>query len=95
MEATAREQVLAISLLVRSDHSHYGKLLEDLENDFTQGHDNYPTSLQQAYSLLVHWKQDPCNIVHLIGRTNHGVAFANIGSETLHWSDNNSCMGGG
>ena len=53
-EAAPREQVLAIGLLVGSDCSCYAKLLEDLENDFTQGRDNYPTSLQQAYSLLVH-----------------------------------------
>ena len=36
-EATAKEQVLAIRLLVGSDRGHYRKLLEDLENDFTQG----------------------------------------------------------
>ena len=80
-EATAKERVLAIGLLVGSDRGHYGKLLEDLKNDFTQGCDNYLTSLQQAYSLLVHWKQDPHNIVHLIGGTNDGVAFTNVGNE--------------
>ena len=89
-EAAARERVLTISLLVGSDHAHYGKLLEDLENDFTQGRDNYPTSLQQAYSLLVHWKQDPQNIVRLIGGTNDGVAFTNIGSETSDQGDSAS-----
>ena len=89
-EAAARERVLAIGLLVGSDCSHYGKLLEDLENDFTQGRDNYPTSLQQAYSLLVHWKQDPPNIVHLIGGANDGVAFTNVRSEA-----SGNQMGGG
>ena len=94
-EAAAREQVLVIGLLVRSDHGCYGKLLEDLENNFTQGRDNYPTSLQQVYSLLVHWKQDPHNIVRFIGGTNDGVAFTNIGTETLDWGNNNSRTGGG
>ena len=89
-EAAARERVLAIRLLVRSDRSRYRKLLEDLENNFTQGRDNYLTSLQQAYSLLVHWKQDPCNIDHLIGGVNDGVAFTNIRNEDLDRSDSNN-----
>ena len=93
-EAAAREQVLAIGLLVRSDRGCYGKLLEDLENDFTQGCDNYPATLQQAYSLLVHWKQDPCNIIHLIGGTNDGVAFTNISTETSDRGNNDSQTGG-
>ena len=36
-EAAAKERILAIGLLVSSNHSCYGKLLEDLKNDFTQG----------------------------------------------------------
>ena len=94
-EAAARERVLAIGLLAGSDRGCYRKLLEDLENDFTQGRDNYPATLQQAYSLLVHWKQDPRNIVHLIGGTNNGVAFTNVGTETSDWGGNNSWTGGG
>ena len=39
--------------------------------------------LQQAYTLLVHWKQDPRNLVHLMGGVNDGVAFANVGTEGL------------
>ena len=89
-EATAKEQVLTIGLLIGSDHAHYGMLLEDLENDFTQGQDNYPMSLHQAYSLLVHWKQAPHNIIRLIGGTNDRMAFTNVGSEDLGQSGGNS-----
>ena len=53
-EAAAKEHVLVIGLLIGSNCTCHGKLLEDLENNFTQGQDNYPTNLQQAYSLLVH-----------------------------------------
>ena len=73
----------------------YGKLLEDLEKDFMQGRDNYPTSLQQAYSLLVHWKQDPCNIVRLIGGTNDRMAFTNVGSKDSGQSGGSSGMNQG
>ena len=79
-----------IGLLVGSNRRCYGKLLEDLKNNFTQGHDNYPATLQQAYSLLVHWKQDPRNIVCLIGGTNDGIAFTNVGTETSDRGNSNS-----
>ena len=88
-KVAARECVLAIGLLTGSDCTHYGKLLEDLENDFTQGWDNYPAMVQHAYRLLVHWKQDPCNIIWLIGGTNDRMAFMNIGSKDSAQSSSN------
>ena len=90
-EVAAKEHVLAIGLLIGSDRTCYRKLLEDLENNFTQGRDNCPATLQHhAYSLLVHWKQDLHNIVQLIGGTNDGMAFANVGSKDSGWSGGNS-----
>jgi hypothetical protein len=80
-EAAVHEQILAVGLLYGSDRTRYGKMLEDLKNDYIQGTDNYPTTLQQAYNLLVHWKQDPRNVMRLIGGVNDGVAFTNVGSE--------------
>jgi hypothetical protein len=61
-EDAAMERVHACAFLLGSDRIRYGKLLEDLENDYTQGRDNYPSTLQHAYSLIVHWKQDPRNV---------------------------------
>ena len=66
-KAVAEDHVLGCAFLFGSDKHRYGKLLEDLENGFTQGSDVYPATLQQAYTLLVHWKQDPRNVVQLIG----------------------------
>ena len=54
-----------------------------------QGWDNYPSMVQQAYSLLVHWKQDPQNIVRLIGRANDGMVFTNVGTEHLGHNSGN------
>jgi hypothetical protein len=62
-----------------SDRVCYGKLIKDLENNFIQGVDNYPPTLQQAYTLLVHWKQDPRNMVRLMGGVNNSIAFTNVG----------------
>jgi hypothetical protein len=38
-------------------------------------------TLQHAYTLLVHWKQDAKNMVHLIGGKHDGIAFAMVGSD--------------
>jgi predicted RNA-binding protein associated with RNAse of E/G family len=81
-QAAARERALACALLFGSDKLRYGKLLEDLENNFVQGTDNYPDTVQRAYTLLVHWKQDPKNVVRLIGGVGDGLSFANLGRQT-------------
>jgi hypothetical protein len=64
-----------------SDRHRYGKLIEDLDNDFTQRRDNYPETLVDAYNLLVHWKQDPRNLMRALGTNNDGVAFANVDAD--------------
>ncbi len=38
----ARDAYLACAFLLGSDGNRYGKLIEDLENDFIQGQDRYP-----------------------------------------------------
>lgn len=78
---TARDRFLECAFILGSDKTRYGKLIKDLENNFVQGTNNYPSTLQGAYSLLVHWKQDPRNIVRLIGGQHDGVNFANVGTE--------------
>jgi len=44
-----------IAFLVMSDHSRYGKFLEDLESQQTQGYsDFFPTNIVEAYCILTH-----------------------------------------
>jgi hypothetical protein len=93
-EDAARERVLACGLLLGSDRIRYGKLLEDLEHDYTQGRDSYLSTLQQAYSLIVHWKQDPRNLVRLTDGINDGVAFAMQGVEELATTGRGTGRGG-
>jgi hypothetical protein len=80
-EDAVLERVLACALPLRERQVLLRQLLEDLENDYTQGTDNYPATLQQAYTLLVHWKQDPRNLMHLMGEVTDGVAFTNVGTK--------------
>ena len=55
----------------------FGRYLEDLENDFTQGVDQYPKSRVDTHHVLANWKQDPRNLVCLTG-SNDGVQFTNM-----------------
>ena len=55
----------------------FGRYLEDLENDFTQGVDRYPKPRVDAHHVLANWKQDPRNLVRLTGG-NDGVQFTNM-----------------
>jgi hypothetical protein len=57
-------------------HPRYGKLLEDLQNNYLMGQNNYPTNLTEAYNLVVNWRQDPQNMVHYGAGPNDGVVFA-------------------
>ena len=75
----AREQYLACAFLLGSDRKRYGKILENLENEFTQKTDKWPKTSTDAYSLLFNWKQDPCNLLQIVGASSDGVAFTNVG----------------
>jgi hypothetical protein len=56
----ARERIqnkkIAYGILVRADRTRYGKLIEEVENDFLKGHDNYPKTPTEAYNLLVNYR---------------------------------------
>jgi hypothetical protein len=58
--AEARERILekkvAYGILVRADRNRYGKLIEEIENDFLMGNNNYPETPTEAYNLLVNYK---------------------------------------
>jgi hypothetical protein len=54
--STTKQQYLAIAFLAGVDRVGYGKLLEDLENAYLQGRDEYPATLTGAYNLPVHWR---------------------------------------
>ena len=76
----AKQAYLACAFLLGADRNRYGKLIEDLENDFIQGQDRYPKTVNTAYNLLIHWKQNPQNLIRTLGTTEAGgIAFTNVG----------------
>ena len=42
IETTAQEIYLSCAFVINSDLKRYGRLIEELENDYTKGNDNYP-----------------------------------------------------
>jgi hypothetical protein len=74
----AQQRYLAVALVLGSDCARYGKLIENLENDYLQGCNNYPLTVTGVYNLLSNWKQDPRNLTWSVGVTNDGVSFTNL-----------------
>jgi hypothetical protein len=54
----AQERYLAIAFFIGADKHRYGKLLENMENDFTQGQDCYPRTVVATYHTLTTYKQE-------------------------------------
>ena len=75
----ARDETIAYLFLFGADKNRFGKLLEDIENAFTQKDDRFPTDLTEAYKLLTNWKQ------YVPPRRGNGagneVSLTNIGNE--------------
>ena len=57
IETTEREIYLSCAFVINSDLKRYGRLIEELENDYTKGNDNYPRNMVKAYQLLNEYKQ--------------------------------------
>ncbi len=51
-----QNKTIAYGILVRVDRSRYGKLIEEIENDFVKGNNDYPETPTEAYNLLVNYR---------------------------------------
>jgi Zinc knuckle len=54
--AKSNDKLLARIFLTGSDKKRYGKLMEDLNNAYIGGKDNYPESLDATLNLLTHYQ---------------------------------------
>ena len=61
----ARDITMAYAFLLISDRTFYGRLIEVIENPYTQGEYKYPNTLIYPYKLLVNWNQDARNSVNI------------------------------
>ena len=73
VQDNAKDMYLACAFLFQSDRKRYGRLLEEIEDDYTNGNSNYPTDLVTAYRIISEYKNwQP----HSSVPESDGVAFA-------------------
>jgi len=81
----ARERILdkkiAYSLLVRADRNRFGKLIEEVENSYLKGNNDYPTTPMEAYNLLVNYKNYNSNKRGVPDGGLDQVAFMTVGKK--------------
>ena len=59
MHLKASEALKGCALINQSDKIRYGRLIEELQNYYMKGHNNYPDTLVRAFQMLNeyrHWK---------------------------------------
>ena len=83
----ARQQYLAYCFLRGSDSTRYGKLKEDLENDYSQGNNKYPHTITEAYQFLTNYTQYKPKIK--TENINSGMSFANNNNNTTNTNNKN------
>ena len=55
----AKDQYLAIAFILLASRENYGRMLENLMNQFLQGDtDAFPATLTDTHRLLVNWQSD-------------------------------------
>jgi hypothetical protein len=75
--AAARSRFEGALFLLKSNHNKYGRLVQELANDFNKGHDSYPDTLTAAYELMLHDVRDQDSRVPSHGIP--GMAFSTVG----------------
>jgi hypothetical protein len=51
-----KDKYLAMALIRGADRGRYSHLMDDLKNQFTMGHNNYPRNITAAYNLLLNYR---------------------------------------
>ena len=93
LKSEVLEQFTAVAFLVGADRVRYSHLVENMENDFLQGWNNYPKTVSGAYHLLTNWKQDPRHALRKVEAVGDGVSFYNVDDEDGTTLNNNSKNG--
>jgi hypothetical protein len=72
----AKDKYLVVAFLCSADKARYTILLEDLDNAYLYGTNNYPVNVTSDYNLLVHYKNH-IKPAARIYNDSEGVSFAN------------------
>jgi hypothetical protein len=74
LDLEGQQEYLAVAFLLNADRTRYASYLQGVENDYLQGQDKYPKTVEEAHNVLTNWKQEPHSM--MLGGTNDGVMFA-------------------
>jgi hypothetical protein len=72
-----KEKYLAVALIRAADTSRYSRIMDDLVDQFTMGHNNYPINVTSAYNLLINYRVTKQSTARIINES-EGVAFATV-----------------
>jgi hypothetical protein len=61
LKSRVKDKYLATAFILGADRVRFGKLIEDMQNGYLHGRNDYPVTLTAAYNLLINWKQDSRN----------------------------------
>ena len=67
---------LATAFICKANIEKFGKLREDLENDYTKGNNNWPQTVTEAYSLITNYRDFSKSRTKKIVKASTGVSFA-------------------
>ena len=74
-KATAQDKLLVVAYLMCSDKHRFGEMVEDINNAYWVGRDEYPKLVNDAYYHICNWSNDQ-KILITMGSTNDGLSFA-------------------
>jgi hypothetical protein len=74
-----KDKYLAMALIQGADRGRYSHLMDDLKNQFTMGHNNYPRNITAAYNLLLNYRitRQPQQLTRVINDS-ESVSFATV-----------------
>ena len=92
IQAKAREMYLAVAFLLGADRHRYSNVIQSFENGYTQGSTKWPTTLQQAFNVLVHWHHDQANDIDEdnVETSGVGINITGVSDETTQECVGNS-----
>ena len=76
----AQNSFLAYGYIRGMDKDHYGKIKEDLHNDFVKGQNNYPNNITEAYEMqTIFWTHSKNRNTNKNSNSNNktGISFYN------------------
>jgi hypothetical protein len=74
------DKYLGMALIKGADRMRYSRLMEDLINQFTMGHNNYPQNVTAAYNLLINYRVTGQSTARIINDS-ESMSFATVEKE--------------